>query len=298
MGGWKRITDLDGSRTRWAFLTGVTLLLLPFLFLVLRILDPAYGRWIFLLTPLVVMGVFANPRGALLPWAVYVVGFLAFAELRMSSAEALFPARFEYAIALERLVFGGLVPNLTLQGAFYRPGQVSWLDLLTIVIHLSYFILPHALVLVLFLIKAPHFRRYIYALIAMTWASLIFSYLVPTAPPWLAAERGFLDPVFRIVQEVLASASPETFETGNRIVGENEVAAMPSVHTATACLVALGVSRFGRLGTGLGWGYAALMILSLMYLGEHYFVDGLAGLGFTLFFWWLFRRSEEHRSLV
>jgi membrane-associated phospholipid phosphatase len=284
---------MDGHRIRWTYLTAATLVLLPFSFLVLRILDPTYGRWIFLLTPVVAMGVFANPRGPLLPWAVYVMGFLAFAELRMTSAEALFPARFEYVIVLERLVFGGLVPTLNLQDAFYRPGQVSVSDILTIGIHLSYFILPHALVLLLFFIKAPHFRRYIYALIAMSWASLIFSYLVPTAPPWLAAERGFLDPVLRIVQEVLASASPETFEAGNRVVGENEVAAMPSVHTATACLVALGVSRFGRLGTILGWGYAALMILSLMYLGEHYFVDGLAGLGFTLFFWRLFRGREE-----
>jgi membrane-associated phospholipid phosphatase len=298
MAGSNQVSGGSNLGARWTYLAGALLAILPFCFLTLRILDPAYGLWVFLVTPLIALGLFANRDGSLLPWAVYVLGFLAFAELRMTSAEALFPARFEYAIALERLVFGGLVPTLNLQDAFYRPGQVSWLDLLTIGIHLSYFILPHALVLLLFFIKAPHFRRYIYALIAMSWAALLFSYLVPTAPPWLAAERGFLDPIYRVVQDIGSSSLPGTFQAGNQLVGENEVAAMPSVHTATACLVALAVSRYGRLGPVLGWGYAAGMIFSLMYLGEHYFVDGLAGLGLTLFFWRLFRHTEREKPLV
>ena len=53
---------------------------------------------------------------------------------------------------------------------------------------------------------------------------------------------------------------------------------MPSLHTATASLVALyGITRLRHPARWLLLAYPALMSVTLVYTGEHYVVDVLAG---------------------
>jgi membrane-associated phospholipid phosphatase len=64
-------------------------------------------------------------------------------------------------------------------------------------------------------------------------------------------------------------------------VGGNPLAAMPSLHFATSVMAAHLLSEVGR-GPGLvGWSYAVVLGIALVYLGEHYVVDLLVGLGLT-----------------
>lgn len=61
-------------------------------------------------------------------------------------------------------------------------------------------------------------------------------------------------------------------------IGGNPFAAMPSLHYATSHAAARVLSDTGRVPGALGWSYAMMLGFALIYLGEHYVVDVVAGL--------------------
>jgi membrane-associated phospholipid phosphatase len=65
------------------------------------------------------------------------------------------------------------------------------------------------------------------------------------------------------------------------VLGGNPLAAMPSLHFATSLMAAHLLSEVGPVAGAVGWGYAATLGLALVYLGEHYAADLLAGAGLT-----------------
>jgi membrane-associated phospholipid phosphatase len=107
--------------------------------------------------------------------------------------------------------------------------------------------------------------------------------LVPTAPPWLASARGVVDPILAVKPALIG----ETTLAGSLAARTNIVAAMPSLHQATAVICGLAVAAAWprlRLPAGL---YALLMGVALVYLGEHYAFDVLMGALVAFAAWWL-----------
>jgi membrane-associated phospholipid phosphatase len=254
-------------------------------FFLLWFLNPRAGRFAFAILPILALASLASTRAALVPWSIYILGFLVFVDLRMISAEALFPARFDYVIVAERALFLGQIPSVVLQNAYYRLGAPSPLDIALIGVHFSFFLVPHATAIWVWAARPALFSRYIGSLVATCWVGLITAFLVPTAPPWLAGARGHIPQVHRIMRDVVMGATPESYGAGLRAVGENDVAAMPSLHMALTVLVALVAARAGRAAGIAGWIYAAAMALALVYLGEHYVVDLVAGAALAWVVW-------------
>ena len=62
-----------------------------------------------------------------------------------------------------------------------------------------------------------------------------------------------------------------------RSLGGNPWAAMPSLHFATSVLAAILLSETGAGAGAAGWGYALALGFALVYLGEHYAIDLVAG---------------------
>ena len=56
---------------------------------------------------------------------------------------------------------------------------------------------------------------------------------------------------------------------------------MPSLHFATSLMGAHLLSEIGPMSGAVGWSYAATLGLALVYLGEHYLADLLAGAALT-----------------
>jgi hypothetical protein len=52
---------------------------------------------------------------------------------------------------------------------------------------------------------------------------------------------------------------------------------MPSLHFATATMAAIALSEAGRGPGAVGWAYAVTLGFALVYLGEHYVTDLVAG---------------------
>ena len=116
---------------------------------------------------------------------------------------------------------------------------------------------------------------------------------IPTSPPWLAAETGHLPEVFRITKLATSQVWADAYSQGTYVAGKNDVAAMPSLHTALTTAVALTLWRLNRFAGIVGWLYVAAMGISLVYFGEHYVVDVLAGILVAL----LLNRLLWHRHV-
>jgi membrane-associated phospholipid phosphatase len=125
-------------------------------------------------------------------------------------------------------------------------------------------------------------------MVGTMWLGLALFFLVPTAPPWFAGEIGQLAGVRRIMDYVGGSIHGSAYSSLYAALGEpNSVAAMPSIHMAvTFAMYLWGRHQWPRFAPLL-LAYSGVMAASLVYLGEHYVADLLAGIACALAAWLL-----------
>jgi membrane-associated phospholipid phosphatase len=107
---------------------------------------------------------------------------------------------------------------------------------------------------------------------------LIGYFVVPTAPPWYAAEQGRIPGTRRIMVEVGERVWGRFWPWLYGFLGGNPLAAMPSLHFGTSVMAAHVLGEVGPVPGALGWTYASVLGFALVYLGEHYVIDLAAGL--------------------
>jgi membrane-associated phospholipid phosphatase len=184
----------------------------------------------------------------------------------------------DYPVRIDTLLGLGTPPTLRLQRALRDPPRVTLLDRLVTLTYASWFV-PHALLGWLLLRHDEYVPRAAGRLAAAYHVTTPFYYLVPTAPPWWASEEeGRMNgEVERVRRHVLNSLAGRPRQPEGKPAG-NPWGSMPSDHVASAAITAMGLAEVGPLYGALGWTYVALASFSVVYLGEHYLVDVLAGL--------------------
>jgi membrane-associated phospholipid phosphatase len=186
--------------------------------------------------------------------------------------------RSRYPIAVDRALGGGRLPNARLQRALSRLSRGGAVDRFLTWVHWLWFIEPY-LALVLVLVRDDErFPRAARQMAAVFDLGCAVYFAVPTAPPWWSSEQELTGEEVRRVmvevgEETWGSAWPKMYGA----LGGNPWAAMPSLHFATSLAAALSLSEAGRLEGALGWGYAGTLGFALVYLGEHYVTDLIAG---------------------
>lgn len=224
-------------------------------------------------------------------WAAYILGFLAFVYVRAFADETAIAWKFDYVIDLERTIAGGAVPTTWLQARWYDAGGARLHDYVLFGVYGSYFFLPQLAAILLWRFARVRFRVYVAATLMTLALGVLGALLLPTPPPWLAADRGYLSEANRIAVDVVfgvatLDAAGGTRDLGASLAGSNPVASMPSVHMALTVLVALAAWGRHRLLAAAAVLYVAAMALALVYLGEHYAVDLLAGAATAGVAWW------------
>jgi hypothetical protein len=209
-------------------------------------------------------------------WAAYLAGFVLFAHLRTLTDDAGLPIRGEYAVDADRWLFGGVLPTEWLQQHLFADGAGAF-AFACAVVYASYFLVPHVLALVLWRVDPGTFRRYAIAVLGTVYAGLLISLVLPTAPPWMAAEHGGPS-----LDRTLSDVFGWDLESGG--AGTNPFAAMPSLHIAVTGLVALALWQRRRL-RWVGLAYALAMGFVLVATAEHYVVDLIAGAAVALVAW-------------
>jgi len=190
----------------------------------------------------------------------------------------------------DRWLAGGVLPTVWLQEHW----NADWWAAFASLVYSSHFIVTPAVLAVLWLRDRARWVGYARLVLALSAAGLVTYVLYPAAPPWLAARDGVIEHVDRISSSGWAvlglHKAGAVLDSGQAQV--NQVAAVPSLHTAFAVLTALVLLP---LATRL-WqrtalvGYAVAMPVVLVWSGEHYVVDTLLGAVYAALVWALVPR--------
>jgi membrane-associated phospholipid phosphatase len=192
--------------------------------------------------------------------------------------------RVRYPVVADRALGLGELPGLRLQRAFARPeGEpLRRIEQVLVWCHWLWFAVPHGTVAYLLMRRPALFPRGATQIYAVFDLGLAGYWALPTAPPWYAAQAGALGPRTPALRRMMLEHG-EAFWKGAwtplyDVLGGNPLAAMPSLHFATSLMAAHVLGEAGPLQGALGWAYALTLGFALVYLGEHYVVDLLAGL--------------------
>jgi len=220
----------------------------------------------------------------------YATVWFVFTFLRSFADETILAKTLNTKVAeFERWLFGGELPSIRLQAAFYDPGNLHVWDYYFTFVHWSYFVIPHAVIGWLWWKHRQDFQHYLAALTMLLTLGLLIYFIIPSNPPWMAPES--IDSpgapvVLRIMEPIAKQLGGGLYQAGYKIVGEsNPIAAMPSIHFAVTFLLVWAARGRGRGWEIASWFYAASMAAALVYMGEHYIVDIVVGGLITSYSW-------------
>ena len=197
----------------------------------------------------------------------------------------------DYPIAADRVLGLGELPSVRLQRAFASggPNAADWrkLDRVLVWAHWSWFMVPHGSLLYILAREDQRFTRAAVMTYAVFDIGASVYWLAPTAPPWYAAAtasegREPAPAVRRMMVEYGEVFWKDGWGSLYSVFGGNPLAAMPSLHFATSVMAALLLAEVGPVAGTLGFAYAGTLGFALVYLGEHYAVDLLAGAALTV----------------
>lgn len=127
------------------------------------------------------------------------------------------------------------------------------------------------------------YRRARSALVAINAGALVVFVLLPVAPPRLLPESGFVD--------VVAHAQTwSAWQNGSAVAAHaNEYASLPSLHVAWAVWVVLTVwsATPRRPLRALAVLHACATVAVVVFTGNHYLLDAVAGALLTAGAWWV-----------
>ncbi|HET9075155.1 MAG TPA: phosphatase PAP2 family protein [Solirubrobacteraceae bacterium] len=210
-------------------------------------------------------------------------GYFTAYEMPNDDPEALAArVHIQYPIDVDRVLGLGRVPSQRLQRAFSTEGRINRFERVLVWCHWVWFPVPHAALLYVLMRRPERFGPAAARVYATFDLGAVVYWLVPTAPPWWAARQGYLGhedplPVRRMMREYGEEFWKSRWDALFQALGGNPLAAMPSMHFASSVMAARALAEVGPVAGAVGWAYAGTLGLALVYLGEHYAVDLVAG---------------------
>jgi membrane-associated phospholipid phosphatase len=195
-------------------------------------------------------------------------------------------ARLDYPIVADRVLGLGVLPTVRLQRAFATPGRVNRFERLLVLCHWTWFVVPHLSLVYVLIRRGGRFPRAAARMYAVFDVGAVFYWTIPTAPPWWAATQDRIEESEQVrVRRMMIEYGPvfwgPLWEPLFTFLGGNPLAAMPSLHFATSLMGAHLLAEVDPVAGAVGWSYASMLGLGLVYLGEHYLVDLLGGAALT-----------------
>lgn len=210
--------------------------------------------------------------------------------------------------AIDQTLHGGVQPWLLLQGLVGYPPVTA---LLNLAYHLWFFIMFAMLYWLVFSTERAQLRMQFMLSFVISWtllgnvvATLLSSAgpcyyrLVTGGPDPYAALMGYLHVADSHIPVLALNVQNMLWQGYQQHVGVSgmTISAMPSMHVATAVLLALAGWHIGR-STGIALSiFAALILIGSIHLGWHYAVDGYVGAVGAYLIWRLVGWLQRHQT--
>ncbi len=177
---------------------------------------------------------------------------------------------------MDRLLFGKL-PTITFQNWWWH-GHIQWYDFVFYGAYMMHFVLPIGLALLIWKYREKFYWRYVTTFLVVSFMGFMTFLAFPAAPPWMASQKGVIEPITRISSNVFYAIGIKDFPSVYNKISPNPVAAIPSLHAAYATLIFIFVWRlFGKKWGLLALLHPLLIYIGTVYQGEHYMIDELIG---------------------
>ncbi len=227
-------------------------------------------------------------RQFLKDWSIFLIILLAWQILSgMSRNIGHIKPHVTEMINVDRLIFGGHLPTLWLQHHFYTPGQIHWYDIGATVLYMMHFAFPLIIAFALWYWRRPVFLEFMVAFLILSLAGFATFVLFPAAPPWIAADWWHKFPhVYRIFSIATHAIGPQQsfsflYKWMWQHGGWDLFGAVPSEHAAFPLLCFFYARRVWPRLAMLILPYCACVWVAVIYLGEHYATDVIAGVAYA-----------------
>jgi len=194
---------------------------------------------------------------------------------------------------IDRLLFFGHDPQVWLQDHFWEK-SVRWYDVVASCAYMTHFVVPVIVMGILWASSHRQWVRFMKRFATLIFVACILFVIIPTAPPWMVAKQPY-----NLFHELHRDAGRGFRHLGfygfsndyNVALGNgNAVAAMPSLHASFALITPAFFLPWIRPKwlKGIALLFPLIMLTSLVYLGEHWVIDGIVGwaiLGCSFWFW-------------
>lgn len=233
-------------------------------------------------------------------WALLVIIYMAYDYSRGTADQWGIGVNYTALRDLDSLITFGREPISGMQRRFYTANNVKWYDVVGSIIYMTHFVFPVLPLVLLRLRNRTSWLHYVRRFTLTLGISVFIFIIFPAAPPWMASQKGYLPPIDRITGrgwwELHLKTVSKTLDRGVGVL--NAVAPMPSLHAGMALLVALWFSRNCRLWIRIvALAHPIAMLTALVYFGEHYIIDGIAGWAIVLLAWFIANKWEERTAL-
>lgn len=233
-------------------------------------------------------------------WSLFAFLLFAYDYSRGLADQLGRPVDFTVTRNIDRALFFGHDPNVWIQKHLNISSTLAWYEYPLAVTYMTHFVFPVGVAVILWVRNRTEWIRYIRRLGLLLAAGVMTYVIFPVAPPWMAAKNGYIDPVRRITargwSHMGLSTVSKVFERGAAI--SNPVAAMPSLHAASALLIVVFFwRRMPLLLRVVSPVFPAAMALCLVYFGEHYVTDILVGWLYVWFVMWVANRWERRKTV-
>lgn len=184
---------------------------------------------------------------------------------------------FDFMIDADKLLFFGRLPTAWLQEHLWS-GQIQWYDF-TYFVYLMHYVFPLVLAVVIWKKFPRQYWNFIWTYVFLMFAGFLTYLVFPAAPPWMASDLGYIEPIERVSSHVWFAMGIQDFPTLYSQIAPNPVAAVPSLHAAFAFLFAFYIVKlFKTKWSYLAWIYPTLIVFTTVYMAEHYAIDAILGL--------------------
>jgi hypothetical protein len=254
-------------------------------------------------------------RTVIFDWLPFAAVLIAYDYLRGLSDTLGMPTWWHPQIDVDRFLCFGHEPTVWLQEHLKYP-DVRWWDVVVCLCYVSFFLLPYVTAGVLWMRSRADFYRWSLRFVGLSFLGFTLFALIPAAPPWAAAVCSAQDVAKHPANPSCMSDNPK-YVPGGGILGQYSgtragahpwferlsgrgwselhlstaqsllskgqgtvdlIAAVPSLHLGGTTLFCIFMwRRLNKWWRPLLVAYPIVMTFSLVYSGEHYLSDCLAG---------------------